>query len=62
MRTTQFEYEPVWEAMSDWGKWDLTGDFTLFCIDMGWEVGYFTFHIALVGFHISRSLKIAHLT
>lgn len=71
MRASQFEYEPVWEIGNDYGinfpfrhyrVGDLSnmslGNFTLFCIDMGWEAGYFTFHLALVGFHISRSLKI----
>ena len=58
MRSPTFEYEPIWEAYTDWGKWGLTGDFTLFCVDVCWEAGYFTFHLALLGFHIGRSLQI----
>lgn len=79
MRSSQFEYEPVWEFTSDWykdqpvvGKIEASsaqikwlseielGNFTLFCIDVCWEAGYFTFHIALVGFHIGRSLQIKY--
>jgi len=73
MRATQFEYEPIWEVSNDYGinfpfrnyrDGDLSnislGDFTLFCIEAGWETGCFTFHIALLGFHIGRSLQIKH--
>lgn len=89
MRASTFEYEPIWEATSDWHRDDLSqdaitvftdkkneeeylaekakykslseidlGNFTLFCIDVCWEAGCFTFHIALLGFHIGRSLQI----
>jgi len=75
MRTTQVEYEPVWDFTNDYGIYinhrhysyidgDLSnislGDFTLFCIEAGWESGYFTFHLALLGFHIGRSLQIKY--
>ena len=91
MRAPTFEYEPVWEATSDWYRDNLSqdavtvftnkkdeekylaerahqrllseidlGNFTLFCIDVCWEAGYFTFHIALLGFHLGRSLKIKY--
>lgn len=73
MRATQFEYEPVWELTNDYGIYfnyknyrdgDLSnislGDSTLFCIEAGWEVGCFTFHFAVLGFHVGRSLQIMY--
>lgn len=48
-------YEPMWEFYDDFTP-DL-GNFTIFTLDAGWEASTFTFHIALLGFHFGRSLK-----
>lgn len=51
-----YTYKPVWELYSDWGK--CTGDFHFICLEVNTESHYFTFHIALLGFHFGRSLAI----
>lgn len=65
-RSTIMEIEVVLEFYTDWGKkkGDLSnlelGCFTPFCIDICWEGGIFTFHLALLGVHFGRSVKVVH--
>lgn len=62
MRSATFDYEPMFEFYTDWEKKegelsniDL-GCFTPFCIDVCWEGGILTFHLALLGVHFGRSV------
>ena len=61
------DYEPIFEFYTDWDREyedelsniDL-GNFTPFCIDICWEGGIFTFHLAFLGIHFGRSVKIKY--
>ncbi len=56
-RSTNGIYNPVWEMYSDWDRFALD-NFTLCNIDISWEAGYFTFHFALLGLHVGRSVEL----